>query len=228
MSSKRTIKNLLAGLLAACSLQAGAQTAYEQGQSTVTLGYGFPNLYKTILKSALQDNAQNYYEYNLSTKRTVKGYGPLFLKYEYALTKLIGVGAVVGYWSTTYTETHDYYEEEYNNNTNTYEMVNYHDISKYKFTSFSAGARLNFHFGTGEKLDPYAGIAGGYTSLNYDFTYDSNNPDQVATPVHYTGIPIYFAMSAGLRYYFTENIGAYAEVGIDKLSVIQGGLAIKF
>lgn len=227
MSLKKTGKCLLIGVLSICSTAIYAQS-YGEKQSTITAGYGFPNLYKAILKTALENNSQNYYYDGGNSKQTVTGYGPLFLKYEYGLTKLIGIGAAFGYWHTKYTETYSYQSEQYDPNSGTYYVVSYKDVTKYDFSSFSAGVRLNFHFGTGEKLDPYAGVAAGYTNMRYHYTYESTNPDNVASPIDYTGIPVYFAMSAGLRYYFTKNIGAYAEVGIDKLSVIQGGLAIKF
>lgn len=201
--------------------------AYNEKQSVVTVGYGFPNLYKNILKVSLQNSYYGYTDVNLTTK--VTGFGPFFIKYEYALTKLIGVGASVGYWSTKFTQSYHYQSSVYNPNSGNYYTANYTDVMDYKVSSLSAGARLNFHFGTQEKLDPYAGIAAGYTNTVYRLTQTSDNPDYISYPA-YTGrgIPVYFAITAGLRYYFTKNIGAYAELGLDKWSVIQGGLAIKF
>lgn len=199
--------------------------AYKEKQSDVTIGYGFPNIYKSILKSAVSNNGN----YTAENRTEVKGYGPLFLKYEYGLTKLIGLGASIGYWNTKYTETSDYVSSEYNSSTGTYSTNAYRDVFTYKISSLSIGARLNFHFATQEKLDPYAGIAAGYTQTLYKFSFTSNNPDAGQSPAYeYSGIPVYFAITAGLRYYFTENIGIYGELGLDKWSVIQGGLAIKF
>lgn len=199
--------------------------AYNEKHSDVTVGYGFPNIYKSILKSAVN----NSNAYTSENRVEVKGYGPLFLKYEYGLTKLIGLGASIGYWNTKYTETSDYVESGYNSSTGTYQTNAYRDVFTYKISSLSIGARLNFHFATQDKLDPYAGIAAGYTQTLYRFSFASNNPDAAQSPTYeYSGIPVYFAVTAGLRYYFTENIGIYGEIGLDKWSVIQGGLAVKF
>jgi opacity protein-like surface antigen len=152
----------------------------------------------------------------------------LLFKYEYALTSLIGVGAVVGFGDTKLTETFNYQEYNYDPNTGNYFLGSYSDITKSRFSSFSIGARLNFHFGTMENLDPYAGIASGYSKMFYSYSYTSNNPSKQVVSSSYDGIPVYFAMTAGIRYYFTKNIGAYVELGFDKWSIIQGGLAIKF
>lgn len=205
--------------------------SWEDGHSAVTVGYGYPNIYKSILKALLENQTNgNYSSGTDQTKFEVKGYGPMFLKYDYAVSKLIGIGASVGYWNTKYTETSTYTQDVYDPNSGYYiGNQTYSDMVKYNFSSLSIGARLNFHFGTGEKIDPYAGVAGGYTRTVFSYTYSSTNPSSTSSPhFSYSGIPVYFAITAGMRYYFTDNIGAYAEVGLDKWSIIQGGLAIKF
>lgn len=204
--------------------------SYEDGHSYITVGYGFPNIFKSLIKNS-SDN-YNYTQHpqgssSFTTKAT--GYGPILLKYEHALTSLIGVGASLGFSDTKLMGTFNYQDYNYDPNTGNYYLVSYSDITKERFSSLSIGARLNFHFGTKEKLDPYAGIAGGYTKMFYSFSYSSNNPNnQVGPTSSYEGFPVYFAITAGLRYYFTENIGAYAEIGFDKWSIMQAGLAIKF
>jgi len=224
----KAIKIALPLLLLISSHTLNAQ-GYVEKQSAVTVGYGFPNLYKALLKTSIEANQQQGYYYDETFGYKVKGYGPLFVKYEYALTKLIGLGASFGYWSTKFTETYNYQDGYYDANSANYVYTEYQDVTEHHFSSLSAGARLNFHFGTQEKLDPYAGVAAGYTSMNYTYKFSSTNPNTTDPPsISYSGIPVYFAITAGIRYYFTENIGAYAELGLDKWSVIQGGLAIKF
>ena len=71
--------------------------------------------------------------------------------------------------------------------------------------------------------DPYWGIGAGYKTGKW--TFDSNDPDFGKTAFK-TPIPFGFETTVGLRYYFTDMIGFYAELGIAK-SVIQGGIAIK-
>ena len=193
------------------------EKAFKQGTFDFTIGYGYPDMYKTIIKS-LVDNSGNTYE--------VKGLGPAFLKVEYGVTKLIGIGAVIGYQSISVSDTYLY--QDYNSTTGGYNT--YEEVEKLTYTSLSVAARINFHFGTGKKLDPYAGVGVGYSQKQYKFTYTTNNPNGLrTTPETYSGlIPFYLGITAGIRYYFTPNIGIYGEVGFDKWSLIQGGLAIKF
>ena len=208
--------------------------AWKAENSVVTIGYGVPNLYKAILKSAVRNAGVNSNYNNGSANESynlnVTGFGPGFLKYDYAINELIGVGAVVGYWSTTLTNTHTYRESNYNYNTGLYNNADYVDIEKLRVSSLSIGARLNFHFATTKKLDPYAGFGAGYSNTSFRVTETSTNPNyRKNTDVAYGfSVPIYFAITAGVRYYFTDNIGIYGEFGIDKWSVLQGGLAIKF
>lgn len=198
----------------------GEEKAFKEGTFNVTIGYGFPDMYKSIIRS-LVVNSGNTYE--------VKGLGPAFLKAEYGVTKLIGIGANIGYQSISVTDTYSYQDQIYNSTTGMYEYHTYEDVEKMTYTSLSIAARINFHFGTGKRLDPYAGVGVGYSQKQYKFTYTTNNPSGLnSTPQSYSGFfPFYVGVTAGLRYYFTPNIGIYGEIGFDKWSLIQGGLAIK-
>ena len=196
------------------------EKAFKEGSIAVTVGYGFPDMYKSFVKAIVNDLQ------NPNATYSVKGIGPAFLKMEYGLSKLIGLGAVIGYHNISVTETYAY--QSYNSVTGLYGT--YEDVEKLTYTSISAALRINFHFGTGKRLDPYAGVGAGYSHKTYVFTQTTNNPNGfVNAPDTYNAIfPVYFGISAGLRYYFTPNIGIYGEVGFDKWSVLQGGLAITF
>ncbi len=208
--------------------------AWQEGKSAVTIGYGLPNLWKSILKASVNSSNLNSTNNNgtSSSSIAVKGSGPFFAKYDYALTPIVGLGAAVGFWNIKVIETDNYLDNTYNNSTGNYTNANYTDINTISFNSLSIGARLNFHFGTSDKLDPYAGIAGGFTSNSLNYKFTTNNPNGVGNGKINAGsvgvFPLYIALTAGLRYYFTDNVGIYGEIGIDKLSVLQGGLAIKF
>jgi opacity protein-like surface antigen len=196
------------------------EKAFREGKFDFTVGYGFPDMYKSFIKSIANSAGTNF---------EVKGLGPAFFKAEYGVTKLIGLGAAIGYQSISVTDTYSYQESNYNSTTGMYEYHTYEDVEKLTFTSLSVAARINFHFGTGKRLDPYAGVGVGYSQKQYKFTYTTNNPSGLSyTPQTYSGFfPFYFGITAGLRYYFTPNIGIYGEVGFDKWSLIQGGLAVK-
>jgi hypothetical protein len=93
-------------------------------------------------------------------------------------------------------------------------------------TSFDIGARGSYHFnellklGT-DKADLYAGIGLSYYSLSYGDTYlrslgVDNTYSTVYVPIHIGG-----------RYFFTENLGGFAELG-SSLATLKLGVTFKF
>jgi len=178
---------------------------FKEGQHALSFGYGAGTLI-----GALNATFDTYADLSTSTL------GPLYGKYEYGITENIGLGVNFAYgtnqWSyryssvdavgnpTTYTETTDR-------------------------THFSVLARINFHFGNEEKFDPYVGLGMGYR----DATWSTNSQDPLGgSGVVFRGlVPLGLEMTIGARYFFSPNIGLYAEVGAAK-SVVQGGLIVKF
>lgn len=184
--------------------------AFEEGAMVVTVGYGFPNLTKMIFK--LYQNEIGY---------KVSGFGPAHAKFEYGLSDKIGVGVSMGLVTSkvswTYEETTYDPVTGYANGTATYE-------EGFKGSSFVVLARMNYHFGTTDKLDPYWGFGAGYNANG--FKYYNTNPNSIED-IKLAGLPIGFESTVGMRYYFTDNIGAYMELGWGK-SLLQAGLAAKF
>lgn len=192
----------LMAVIAIAAISVNAQeTAFYQGSSTFTIGYGFPNIGKSILKIGNSAGV---------TDSKITGVGPLHAKYEYAVSDKVGVGVSVGYVS---------FADEYTQNSGgpTY---------KYKdaITSLGILARFNYHFGGNDKVDPYVGIGAGYN--NWSLKTTTNDPDGTGNSITIP-IKVGFEGGVGVRYYFTPNIGAYAELGYGK-SILQGGLAFKF
>jgi opacity protein-like surface antigen len=201
---------------------------YTKGHH-VTAGYGYPNLFKTIIQTQLGGLSSISTGYGNSLIYDVTGIGPAFVKYDYGIDKELGIGLNFGYSTVGITETYTYQDQIYNSTTGTYSTVTYADIEELKIKSFTAALRFNYHFGNHPKLDPYLGLAAGYTNTKWTYTAYSTNPS--VTPSNnfsFSGIPVHFSFSFGLRYYITEGIGLYTEIGFEKWSVIQGGLAIKF
>lgn len=212
-----------------------SQSAFEENAHHATLGYGFPNLYKAIIKTNLENQQVIYNSYaggttGSSYAYTTEGLGPLFFKYEYGLTEHVGIGAVIGYFSTSIEQTYKYQDTYYNSQSGSYFVSNYTDISRLDIKSLSFGARFNYHFSKNKKIDPYIGFAAGYTSSSYSVSYKSNNPNSyVSSSLRISNpFPLYLGLTFGIRGYLTENIGLHAEFGLDKWAVIQGGLAFKF
>ncbi len=93
-----------------------------------------------------------------------------------------------------------------------------------KWNYFIVGARGAYHyngFSSVPKLDVYGGAMLGYNIVNY-----SSNGNDVDISNSY-GSGIGFSGFLGGRWFFTERIGAYAELGYG-VSVLNAGLAIKF
>ena len=90
-------------------------------------------------------------------------------------------------------------------------------------TSFDIGARGSYHFNellnlSTDKADLYAGVGLSY----YRLTYGDNYISSIAS-YGTTYIPIHI----GGRYFFSENLGGFAELG-STLAALKLGLTLKF
>ena len=182
---------------------------FKAGGIIITAGYGIPNIGKSIL-NAFKGNG-GY---------SVTGFGPIHIKGEYGLSDKISLGVSVNYVSFGAA-----YDDPYDDAAG----ISHPATSGWDVKSLSILARMNVHFGTNDKMDPYFGVGAGYK--NTTWTFHTTNPNYSngteAMPTISSIIPVGFETSIGLRYYFTDNIGIYGEVGLTK-SLLQGGLAVKF
>lgn len=95
----------------------------------------------------------------------------------------------------------------------------YGSIASYNYNSFDIGARGSYHFnellslGT-DKADLYAGLGLSYYSFSYGGYLD--NYGTVYVPIHIGG-----------RYFFSENVGGFAELG-SSLATLKLGVTFKF
>ncbi len=182
----------------------GSENSFDEGKVVVSGGYGAPWLSATVFNS-----------YSSNTDYSLKSIGPAYLKLEYGVTSWVGVGFNWAYANAdiNYTAADGSYIEK-------------HTVS---FTTMSFLGRVNFHFlPDNEKIDLYGGLGMGYRSGGWTFKSTSTNPNYSATnETTPTLIPIGFEITLGGRYYFTPNIGMYAEIGLAK-SPFQIGLCAKF
>lgn len=88
-------------------------------------------------------------------------------------------------------------------------------------TSFGILARFNYHFFDSDDFDPYLGAGVGYRYHDFDIS-NYSNPDIIQS---FGGIG--FEITAGIRYFFMDNIAFYAEAGYAK-APFQGGVVFKF
>ncbi|HEY1045690.1 MAG TPA: outer membrane beta-barrel protein [Bacteroidia bacterium] len=186
------------------SSRANAQ-AFEQGRSVISAGYGLGNFTQAVFK-AFETEAYEDFKY--------KGIGPFFLKYEYAISDKVGIGLNYAYIGAKVS-----YEEP---SRQVSPGVNYKQ--EIKFSSMSFLPRLNFHFGTSEKVDPYFGFGIGYRTASY--AYSDNDPNYDNDEKINSLNPFGMDLTIGARFFFTESIGAYLEAGMAK-GIIQFGLSAK-
>jgi len=124
---------------------------------------------------------------------------PISVSYEKAVTDKISVGGIVGYSSSKYS----YFTDE-----------------DYKYTYILIGARGNYHFATSEKFDPYVGATLGYNIVSV--TAPSGGGDYTAK-----GSALLFGAQLGANYYFSPNLGAFAELGYG-IGILTIGISAKF
>lgn len=170
-------------------------------QVVFSAGYGFPSFTRTIFDFVDGTNVDTYV------------IGPAYLKAELPVNDRVGFGVNFAY--TTANATYVTQDGEI-------DSIFYNTSVDY--TSYSILARVNFHFGAQDgKFDPYAGFGFGYRNANYAVT--GGDPDD--QPNDFNGL-IHFGMDVtiGTRYYITDNIGVYGEVGLAK-SIMQAGLVIR-
>lgn len=183
--------------------QASNAQAFDMGNKVFSLGYGFPNLNKSLFKI-----------YDTETNFKVTGYGPLHAKFEYGISEKIGLGLSINH----VTSSMSYQDSLLDQNLN-YKLYDY----KLKWSSTKFNARVNIHFANSDVLDAYWGIGFGYGISSTKWT--TNDPD-FGNSSFKNPLAIGFESTLGARYYITDNIGAYCEVGFAK-SITQFGVVFK-
>ena len=125
---------------------------------------------------------------------------PLSISYEQGLKDgKIGVGAYLARTSAKWGDGADYW----------------------KFSYTIIGARGAYHFFTTDKLDTYGGLMLGYDIVSSKWKGESEGSMYKAS-----GSGVAYSLFLGGRYYFSEKIGASAELGYG-VSVLNIGLAFK-
>jgi len=109
----------------------------------------------------------------------------------------LGVGALLGYTQAT---VKDYW----------------------KWSDIVIGARGALHYALVDKLDTYAGVM-----LGYDIYKSKYIGPGSAHVVDGGSSKVSYAIYAGGRYYFTDAIGAFAELGFG-YTIINVGVTLKF
>jgi hypothetical protein len=103
----------------------------------------------------------------------------------------------------------------------------YKDLGNFKFTALYIGARGSYHFNellniSNDKIDLYGGVTLGYRVFSWKDDFGSDGLGNSY------GSGVYLGILAGGKYYFSNNIGAFVELGAIGSTNARIGLAVKF
>ena len=185
----KTIATVFLLIISFAAMSQEPRRAFEKGDFSVSLGYGIGNIWKKFLKDAISF-PENY---------TVSSKGPFVMILDYNVHRRINVGIATGYSETI---------GSYKGNSQSFEE---------KLTAFSALLRANWHFGSWEKVDLYAGGGAGY----YHFKYSNNR--NIIKPNSVPG-SFGYSLQLGASYYFVPRLGIYGEAGYVGGSLAQLGV----
>ena len=169
---------------------------YDGSSKILNLGVGFGGF--------------NYYRSYKGSGYSYHSTPAISLSYEQALPKKIGPGYIgVGGYLGFQTSSAKYnYDWNYNNNVGNY-------YYKYSWTNFMIAARGAYHLDdlVSKNTDLYAGILLGLRFQG--FRYSSNNPDPNGPDYNISSGNLNKVASifVGGRYYFSNQIAAFGEVG---------------
>ncbi len=193
----KSIATLFASSIVLFSFGAKAQNSFEVGTSAINLGIGL------------------LYSYDYATGPGVSQSPVISGSYEYGVTKLgpgtLGLGAQLAYQGASYS-----YSDGIG------------DTYSWKGTSFLFGVRGVYHpdFLQGDKYDVYGALQLSYVDRSASASETGPN----AGFYNFSGAAassFYPYIIIGGRYYFTNNIGVWAELGYS-LAYLNLGLSIKF
>ena len=203
---KSTIIALAAIIFGATNLQA---QAVEEGNIVVEGYYGFPNLYSAVFKTTYANSGQ-------AVGLEIGGIGPVGARVEYLLTDKIGLGLDLGYNNTKIQ-----YQEVGVNSAGNDVIYNY----DFKTQKIGAMVFMNYHFLDNDKVDFFGTFGVGYG--NRTFTFESTDPNYTAASIS-SLIPVASRIGIGLRYFFTDNLGANLGLGFGQGGLVNAGISVKF
>ncbi len=201
-----TLASLLTMVLFAQPNTVSAQ-AVEEGNVLIDVYYGFPNFYGKVFKTSYA---------NSGSEQDVKisSLGPLGLRGEYMVSDKIGVGLDLGFNNTKVT-----FSELNTSDGKTYDY-------DFKTQKIGAMVTFNYHFlESNDNLDAYFMVGAGYGNRSY--TFESTDPNYTDETIDGL-IPVASRIGVGMRYFFTDNIGANLAIGFGQGGLINGGLSFKF
>ncbi len=178
--------------------------------------YGFPNFFGFIFKTAYNRAYPN--GINVSSSSL----GPVGGKAEYMLTDNLGLGLDFNYSNASITFS----------KIDTTAFINGSVVTQtHHYTLTTPAMRVmfgaNWHFVRTNKVDVYAAVKVGYYNRNLSITTDDPNSSISSISINLND-PFAFRVEMGMRYFFTENFGAHAMIGVSGGPLVAVGISGKF
>jgi hypothetical protein len=95
------------------------------------------------------------------------------------------------------------------------------------YINIGFGGRLAYHFNFAKKLVAYAGMSLGYVIQTSDVKYGKDWDKMPKKPDHPGVSFLLWGINMGGRFFFTEKLGAYLELGYSGLQFAGAGITFK-
>lgn len=211
---KKLILPLVALTMMLAPTKSNAQ-AIEEGKVIVDGYYGFGNLYNAVFKALASSSGSNV---------TTGFMGPLGVRGEYLISDKVGFGLDLGYSSAKLTYDDVYTESSFDANFN-YVTTSTPYTSTLSTAKVGVMVTFNYHFVESDNFDAYfmTGLGYGNRTFKETSTYSGYTPITVSST-----FPVASRIGVGMRYFFTENIGANLGLGLGQGGLVNAGISAKF
>ena len=177
--------------------------SHQKGKSSLSVGLGFPNLYKTNLDFlfAGQPSEETPKESNIP---------PVSFIYEYGLSEDISLGVQYSFTQKKWAI----------------------ESSSIGFRYSVFGVRGSYHLQkalkmSNDKFDPYVGVMLGYYTSKFFITLADLDPSEKSVYDDLAASAFAWQGYLGAKYHFTKNISAFGEIGYG-FSIANVGVTYRF
>lgn len=162
--------------------------------------YGFPNLWRSILKASLNSSGSN-------NRIDYTSIGPIGGRIEYQAHKVVGI-LIEAYYANDILESTE---------PNPSAPGGY-AYERLEIVRPRVIGRINFHFVDDKEVDPYAFFGAGWNGSQ--FKYTSNY--YPGTSLDYSITNMAVKLGLGIRYFFIPSLGANFEISLGGPLVMLG------
>ena len=228
MKTKTLLLSLFAGAFLCFSNAAYAQyhsggssgsgdAAFDEGTNVVSVGVGFvggiSGYFNTL--EGLEIGGSGY-SFSESSTPGIR------VDWEHGKNEHFGYGIIFDYQGGSLTSSYSDISG-YNSN---FQPIYTTYSDKWSLTWITLAARVAYHFNVNKSFDPYIGATLGYVLATASYSSDNAGLGLSASAA---GIAL--GIQAGARYYFSDHIGAFAELAYctnEGANIVNVGIAFKF